>query len=583
MNNHSKKTKLTALIMLLTLLLTLFSACADTVTTYTAEMPTVESVVGYSIESTPSDESIIKLSDTWNGTMATYFAGGSGSSDDPYQIETAEQLALLASIINTADTTVGVDNKFTVVSDGTEVTVATLRAAHYKLTADIVLNDTSSVDWTDSDSVASWASGAGLNEWTPIGSSSSLFFKGTFDGGNHTISGLYINNTTSHYQGLFGYVKTEVGGTTATVKNVNVSGSVTSSKWWTSGVVGILYGSGAVENCSFSGSVTGNYIVGGVVGGNDGTVSNCYNTGTVTGTDASVGGVVGHNYEGTVTNCYNTGDVTGTTYVGGVVGENSGTVSNCYAYNGITVTNSSGGTTPITTANLIGSGSATSNVTTFDGSGNLAETLTGDSYESCKTLLSALNAYVATTNETNGDDDLSTWYDGYVYGVGEASAAFEEVEEPVVPPTAETQEEKSIDRDPLDQSAPIITVDGEIATVYDQNLASITINGEEIEITDTTMTIDLAEYGNGEHQITATDKYRRTTTETVTVSGEEQQTETVVPTVTTTPVATQTPTATVAPEIQAETTATNSGYTVWIILGIIAIAVISVIIYKKKK
>ena len=89
-----------------------------------------------------------------------------------------------------------------------------------------------------------------------------------------------------------------------------------------------------VTNCYNTGSVEGNYSVGGLCGfNNGGTVTNCYNTGSVTGNDY-VGGVCGQNTMGTVTNCYNTGNVTGNDYVGGLCGQNYDNVTNCYYLTG---------------------------------------------------------------------------------------------------------------------------------------------------------------------------------------------------------------------------------------------------------
>lgn len=163
------------------------------------------------------------------------------------------------------------------------------------------------------------------SQWTPIGTSSNAF-KGTFEGGGHTITGLYINSTRND-QGLFGWV--ESGGT---VKNLGVGGTVTGG-FYVGGVVGSNRGTvtGCYNACTVTG--TGN-VVGGVVGSNDGTVTNCYNTGAVTG-GTYVGGVAGGNYTARTTNCYNTGTVSGTgnqTYIRTLVGENyGGTVSNCYS------------------------------------------------------------------------------------------------------------------------------------------------------------------------------------------------------------------------------------------------------------
>ena len=159
--------------------------------------------------------------------------------------------------------------------------------------------------------------------WTPIGNSIKQY-SGTFNGDGHTISGLYINSSRANDQGLFGFVGSE-----GTVQNLTVSGSV-SGHWYVGGVVG--YNGGSVENCYNTGSVTGSgWYVGGVVGDNGGSVTNSYNTGAVNSSGNYVGGVVGWNISsGNVTNCYNTGAVSGGEYVGGVVGYNSSSVKNCY-------------------------------------------------------------------------------------------------------------------------------------------------------------------------------------------------------------------------------------------------------------
>ncbi|MCD8396695.1 MAG: cadherin-like beta sandwich domain-containing protein, partial [Lachnospiraceae bacterium] len=139
----------------------------------------------------------------------------------------------------------------------------------------------------------------GNKDWIPIGNYADLqshSYRGTFDGGGHTISGLYINNSSSSYQGLFGCVRD------GTVQNVTVGGSV-SGNAYVGGVVGAAEG-GTVTNCGNSASISGDTSVGGVVGNNGGTVTYCYNIGEVSGSDI-VGGVVGNNYSGvSVSNCY---------------------------------------------------------------------------------------------------------------------------------------------------------------------------------------------------------------------------------------------------------------------------------------
>ena len=180
--------------------------------------------------------------------------------------------------------------------------------------------------------------------WTPIGTSFDNSYKGTFDGGGHTITGLTVT-TNDQFVGLFGYLN-RVG----TVKNVVMEGiQITSNHMFgcTGGVVG--YSWGTIENCSVSGSVSGTDCVGGVVGSQKaGSIIGCCTSATVKGTHY-VGGVAGEKW-GTMTACYATGNVTleiasqKNLSGGGVVGLNGGSrVLACYATGNVTSTGSSTG------------------------------------------------------------------------------------------------------------------------------------------------------------------------------------------------------------------------------------------------
>ena len=149
------------------------------------------------------------------------------AGDAPYQISTGKELVYLAQLVN----------------DGNNFSDKTI-----KLTADIDL---------------------GNKEWTPIGNTSDMKFAGTFDGQGHTIGGLYINNSSQN-QGLFGYIDKS-----AIVQNLIVTGSVTTSKEYTGGIVGRSpRNKGTVRNCGFYGTVTATGTSGGVVGG--GNALNCW-------------------------------------------------------------------------------------------------------------------------------------------------------------------------------------------------------------------------------------------------------------------------------------------------------------------
>lgn len=173
--------------------------------------------------------------------------------------------------------------------------------------------------------------------WTPIGQSNA--FSGTFDGKGHTIEDMSAN-VTSGYAGLFGNVR-------GTVKNVQVTGSVTASGKVRAvgGIVGYSAG-GTVQNCLSKVNILApqvNCPVGGVVGEssnkpNDNTASStvnlCWNEGTVTGGSDSTGGIVGKNSKGAVTNCANFGEVKGSSTASGIVG--SGAVANSYNLGDVT-------------------------------------------------------------------------------------------------------------------------------------------------------------------------------------------------------------------------------------------------------
>ncbi len=193
--------------------------------------------------------------------------------------------------------------------------------------------------------------------WTPIGSSASTPFKGTFDGNGKTISGININSN-SNYQGLFGYING------ATVQNLTVSGSISANSGFVGGIAGVATNGASVSNCVNNISITAIDNVGGIVGYMPGgTISGCINNavinamnytggiagdargaisgsnngGSVTGS-ALVGGIAGY-ATAVLTSCYNTGNISSTGYtssggtganLGGIAGYSSAAISNCY-------------------------------------------------------------------------------------------------------------------------------------------------------------------------------------------------------------------------------------------------------------
>ena len=184
-------------------------------------------------------------------------------------------------------------------------------------------------------------------DWTPIGTDYDNSYKGTFDGGGHTITGLTFTTNDEH-AGLFGRLNRA-----GTVKNVVMEGVQITSNQIYGGSIGGVVGSswGTIENCSVSGSVSGTVYVGGVVGVQiGGSITGCSSSATVKGM-VDVGGVAGQtNSSATLTACYATGNVIieinpkKNIAGGSLVGMNAGiSLLACYATGNVTSTGSSTG------------------------------------------------------------------------------------------------------------------------------------------------------------------------------------------------------------------------------------------------
>ena len=253
---------------------------------------------------------------------------GDGSSESPYHIKTAEELYWFAGLVNGDSGVCDYDADSN--PDGTQQNTA----ACAKLTASITVNtDVLTADGTLNSEIS-----GNFRIWTPIGCDA-YHYTGSFDGQGFTVSGLYFNDSTASYVGLFGYV--EAG----SVSNVGIVDSWFNGNDNVGGVCGYKKG-GTIENCYHTGTVGGNSNVGGVCGYNGyGTIENCYNAGTVSSTGSNVGGVGGYNGYGTIENCYNAGTVSSTgSYVGGVCGNSEhGKIQNSYNTGGVSGTTNVGG------------------------------------------------------------------------------------------------------------------------------------------------------------------------------------------------------------------------------------------------
>ena len=286
---------------------------------------------------------------TWDGTTASW-THGTGTESDPYLIESAQNLAYLAEMVNGG--------------------VSQYSGKWFKLTININLNNM---------------------EWTPIGdnSTTSARFAGNFDGNNHSISGLKINSSTLTYGGLFGYasgctfrnvnIYGTISCTTASTTcyfgaiigyasgcnlyncnssvNVSTTTSSSSSKAYSGGIAGYVAGSTTISGCSNSRSVSSSTTTssskaysGGIVGYVAGstTISGCSNSGSVSSSSSSAysGGMAGYVAGSTtISGCSNSGSVSSSSsssdsysYSGGIVGysaasssSTTNTISLCYS------------------------------------------------------------------------------------------------------------------------------------------------------------------------------------------------------------------------------------------------------------
>jgi len=246
-------------------------------------------------------------------------AEGNGSSANPYQIASLENLCWIAQ------------NPVT-------------WGSNFRQTVDI-----------DASQTATWypnGSGAYYG-WSSIGISGDGF-TGDYNGSGFNISGLYINRPTTDYQGLFGYCDG------AAISDLFLEDSYVKGQTFTGGLAGSLSNGSEIINCGYDGVVHGTWqntggLVGYLNGGNllyshtggtvigsswtgglvgmslnGATISNCYSRAEVSG-NGRVGGLIGNSVNDVVSNCYSTGLVSGFSYVGGLIGEKSnGITSNCF-------------------------------------------------------------------------------------------------------------------------------------------------------------------------------------------------------------------------------------------------------------
>ncbi|GHT66046.1 hypothetical protein AGMMS50239_26880 [Bacteroidia bacterium] len=238
--------------------------------------------------------------------------------------------------------------------------------------------------------------------WQPIGGGDKAPFDGLFDGDGHKITNLFIDRPNTMYNiGLFG-----ITGHRAVIQNFGVeiaSGGVTGNQR----VGGLAGGNfGTISNCYVTGYVEGNMDIGGLVGVNSSKISNCYVTGNVKGRNG-VGGLVGRSsISSEINNCYTTCNVEGIGTVGGLIATNGNTVNNCYATGNVEGKETVGGLAGVNQSTISNS-YATGNVTGKENVGRLvgyklnSSTIVNcDSIDVAQTVQNRQDTEVAATPST---------------------------------------------------------------------------------------------------------------------------------------------------------------------------------------
>ena len=301
----------------------------------------------------------IAQTSVWNGGRQMW-TRGEGTESNPFLIESAENLAYLAYAVNKGYDMLGV---------------------HFLLTTDIDLNGSEDQQWVPiglgskygySEDGCDRGNPSTYGEFYPFSR-----FKGHFDGGEHSISNLYINQENGSNLGLFGIVYVENEENLTVIENVFVisgyirgggirggivgrafganNGTVLISRCWNGatiealedtegdcgGIVGQSKAKLKIQNCYNIGNVSG-FSAGGILGDGNGEIEECYNKGDITGTYA--GGIFGLSIQGRVTinNCYNFGDVVANTDFGsafGIVGPAAGGIAGCHIRGTAAITN----------------------------------------------------------------------------------------------------------------------------------------------------------------------------------------------------------------------------------------------------
>lgn len=214
-------------------------------------------------------------------------SGGTGTIDDPYLVDNAEELAEIATRVNS-----GTEASGEIFPNGNQG----YAGQYFLLAKDIDLSN--------------------YTPWMPISIPGQRIFFGHFDGGGYSISHLTTDYSTNNSnQGLFSVI-----GANASISNLSIKDSHVSGEVYTGAIVGAAGENSIISNChNYSDVNSTYYYTGGIAGASWGLIENCTNSGNIISEMDFVGGIVGDFY-GTLNGCINTGSISGTTSVGGIIG-----------------------------------------------------------------------------------------------------------------------------------------------------------------------------------------------------------------------------------------------------------------------
>ncbi len=292
---------------------------------------------------------ILILLFSFTGLLAQ-FAGGSGTDEDPYLVETAAHLNNVRNYISSS----------------------------FRQIADIDLG------------VAPYNQGVG---WIPIlgQGPSFLGFQGKYNGSGHVISNLIINNTSASSSGFFkitdgavldsvSLINVNIAGLnltgglistaySTTVRHCSVSGTIYSYGIYNGGLIGKTSNNSVITDCHAFGIIHGTGITGGLIGMNEDTnISYSSSSVEINGNGMGYGGLIAYNINNSaISHCFATGNISGVTAqtIGGLIGSNSGTapIDCCYATGNLSGFTDIGGLMAYTTNVQVSNCYARGNVT----------------------------------------------------------------------------------------------------------------------------------------------------------------------------------------------------------------------------